>query len=130
MSDQPAFEEKYYDILRSIETQIYNLYLENPHLLDYSVEKALNGMVRTLSNQKRGRNAPKLNLKQDELTVYRQLNGLATLYTGRDDAVKPDQILDLDEMIACFKRIQRSQRQMSSQGRQGYVNFLKQFFGE
>ncbi len=130
MSDQPVFEEKYYDILRSIETQIYNLYLENPHLLDYSVEKALNGMVRTLGNQKRGRGAPKLNLKQDEQTVYRQLSGLSTLYTGRDEAVKPDQILDLDEMIACFKRIQRSQKQMSSQGRQGYVNFLKQFFGE
>lgn len=130
MSDQPTFEEKYYDILRSIETQIYNLYLENPHLLDYSVEKALNGMVRTLNNQKRGRSAPNLRLKEDEQAVYRQLQALATLYTGQDESVKPDQLLTVDEMVACLKRILRSQKQMSSHGRQGYVNFLKQFFGE
>jgi len=130
MPDQPTFEEKYYDILRSLELKIYEQYMENPHLLDYSVEKALNGMVRTLSNEKRGKSAPKLKFKEDEQAIFRQLQAIVTLYTGKDDTVKPDQILTLDEMIACLKRIQRSQKQMGGQGRQGYVDFLKQFFGD
>ncbi|GEM_PF-2014440 len=130
MSDQPTFEEQYYDILRAMELKIYNLYLENPHLLDYSVEKAVNGMIRTLTSQMRGKNAPKLKFKEDEQSVYRELQSVVTLYTGKDEAVKPDQILALDEMIACLKRIQRSQKQMGGHGRQSYVDFLKQFFGE
>lgn len=130
MSDQPTFEEQYYNILRAMELKIYDLYLGNPYLLDYSVEKALDGMLRTLNSQLRGKNPPKLKFKEDEQAVYRELQSVVKLYTGKDDAVKPDQILTLDEMIACIKRIQRSQKQMGGQGRQGYVDFLKQFFGE
>lgn len=130
MTEQQSFEEQYYDILRAMELKIYELYTSNPYLLDYSVEKALNGTIRTLNNQQRGKAAPKLRFKEDEQAVYRALQSIITLYTGQDDVIKPEQILTIDEMINCVKRIQRSQNQMGGQGRQGYLDFLKQFFGE
>lgn len=130
MSNPLSFEEQYYDVLRAIETQIYEYYLENPDLTDFSVEKALNGMVRTLTSEQRGKPTPKLKLNASEQSLYKQMKSIAVLYLGEDDPVKPDQLLTHDEMIACFKRIQRSLKQMSGQGRQGYGDFLKQFFGD
>lgn len=124
-----SFEEEYFDVLRAIETQIYTTYTDNPNLLDFNVDKALNGLVRTLQNEQRGKKAPNLKLKNDEQTIYKLLQSLANLYLGKDD-IKPDQLLTIDEMIACFKRIQRSIKLMSDQGRQGYLNFIKQFFGD
>ena len=124
-----SFEEEYFDVLRAIETQIYTTYTDNPNLLDFNVDKALNGLVRTLQNEQRGKKAPNLKLKNDEQTIYKLLQSLANLYLGKDD-IKPDQLLTVDEMIACFKRIQRSIKLMSDQGRQGYLNFIKQFFGD
>ena len=129
MTNQLSFEEEYFDVLRAIETQIYTAYSDNPDLLDFNVDKALNGLVRTLQNEQRGKKAPNLKLKSDEQTIYKLLQSLANLYLGKDD-MKPDQLLTVDEMVACFKRIQRSIKLMSDQGRQGYVNFIKQFFGD
>jgi len=129
MTNQLSFEEEYFDVLRAIETQIYTAYSDNPDLLDFNVDKALNGLVRTLQSEQRGKKAPNLKLKSDEQTIYKLLQSLANLYLGKDD-IKPDQLLTTDEMIACFKRIQRSIKLMSDQGRQGYVNFIKQFFGD
>jgi len=129
MTNQLSFEEEYFDVLRAIETQIHMAYTDNPNLLDFHVDKALNGLVRTFQNEQRGRKPPVLKLKNDEQTVYKLLQALANLYLGKDD-IKPEQLLTVDEMIACFKRIQRSIKLMSDQGRQGYLNFIKQFFGD
>jgi hypothetical protein len=129
MTNPPSFEEEYFDVLRAIETQIHTTYADNPDLLDFHVDKALNGLVRTLQNEQRGKKAPNLKLKNDEQAIYKLLQSLADLYLGKDD-VKLDQLLTVDEMVACFKRIQRSIKLMSDQGRQGYVNFIKQFFGD
>jgi len=130
MNNLSPFEEEFFDVLRAIETQVYNVYLDNPDVLDFHVDKALNGMVRTLQNEQRGKKPPALKLKNDEQTIYKLLQALSSLYLGKDDDVKPDHLLTIDEMVACFKRIQRSIKQMSGQGRQGYLNFIKQFFGE
>ena len=130
MTNQPAFEEEYFDVLRAIETQIYEYYLEKPDLLDFNVDKALNAIVRTLNKQQRGQSPPKIKLNAAEQAIYKLLETVASLYLGKDDDVKPEQVLSYDEMIACVKRIQRSLKQMSSHGRQGYLDFLKQFFGE
>ncbi len=130
MTNPPSFEEEYFDVLRAIETQIHTAYSDNPDLLDFNVDKALNGLVRTLQNEQRVKKAPKLKLKNAEQTIYKLLQSLADLYLGKDNDVKPEQLLTVDEMIACFKRIQRSIKLMSDQGRQGYLNFIKQFFGD
>jgi hypothetical protein len=137
MSDPLSFEEQYFGQLFSIESAIYSVYKENRDLLDYNVDKALNGAVRTLNSQKRGRKPPTLKLKDDEQKIYDDFMSLVDLHTsegyfttedgeGIDLPIEP---ITIDEMIACFKRIQRSIKLMSSQGRQGYLNFIEQFFG-
>ena len=124
-----SFEEDYFTILQSIEKAVDDIYSENPALLDFNVDKALNGAVRTLSNEKRGRKPPKLKLKADEQRIYDRFMHITKVYLGQVEEIEIEPIT-LDEMIACFKRIQRSIKLMSEQGRQGYLNFIQQFFGE
>lgn len=132
MSDQLSFEDEYFEVLQSIEHNIYEVYNSNHDIVDYNVNKVLNGLVRTLENKKRDRKPPRLKLKGDEQRIYDKLYSLAQLFTGEDDTFSEliDEPLTYDEMIACFKRIQRSIKLMSDQGRQGYLNFIKQFFGD
>lgn len=125
-----SFEEEYFAVLQSIEQAIHTVYQENPDLVDYNVDKVLDGVVRTLSNQQKGRKAPKLRLKPVEQSIYDSLEGVANVYLGRDADINfGDESLTVDEMVACFKRIQRSIKLMSDQGRQGYLHFIDQFFG-
>lgn len=138
MSNPTSFEDDFFSVLLSIETAISSLYAENPNLLDFNVDKALNGAVRTLNNRKRDRKPPTLKLKGDEVEMYDRFMTVVDLYRGEAEFMdKQDEpvdvevdILTYDELIACFKRIQKSIKQMSSQGRQGYLEFIKQFFGE
>lgn len=137
MTNPPKFEEQYFSQLFSIESTISGIYAENPNLLDYNVDKALKGVIRTLNNQKRGRKPPTLKLKDDEQQMYDRFMDLVVLHTTEGEFTTEDGgELDLemesitnDEMVACFKRIQRSIKLMSDQGRQGYLDFIEQFFG-
>lgn len=137
MTNPLKFEDEYFNELLAIETTISRIYADNPALLDFHVDKALNGAVRTLSNQQRGRKAPTLKLKDDEQKLYDrfmeltegQFKGGALTDEDGDEIGIELRSLTIDEMIACFKRIQRSIKLMSDQGRQGYLNFIKQFFG-
>ena len=136
MTNPQKFEDEYFHVLFSIESAIYEIYNKNRELVDYSVDKALNGAVRTLSNQQRGRKPPRLKLSDDEQRIYDSFMGIVEIYTGGELMTEDGEELDLeiepitlDEMIACFKRIQRSIKTMSDQGRQGYLDFIKQFFG-
>ena len=137
MSDPLKFEDEYFNELLAIETTISKIYVENSDLLDFNVDKALNGVVRTLGNQQRGKKAPTLKLKDDEQKLYDEFIGLtegqfkggALTDEDGDEIGIELRSLTVDEMIACFKRIQRSIKLMSDQGRQGYLNFIKQFFG-
>jgi hypothetical protein len=137
MSEPLKFEDQYFSQLFSIESAIYEVYAENPNLLDFNVDKALNGAARTLNNQKRGRKPPTLKLKNDEQRIYDRFMELVILHTSDggfttedgEEIDLPIEPITIDEMVACFKRIQRSIKLMSDQGRQGYLNFIQQFFG-
>lgn len=138
MSDQQSFEDEYYSVLLSIESAVAEVYKTNPQLLDFNVDKALNGAVRTLNNQKRDRKPPTLKLKGDEQLMYDRFLSVVAMYSGESEFTTEDgqaieledfQTYSIDELIACFKRIQRSIKLMSDQGRQGYLDFIKQFFG-
>lgn len=131
-----SFEDQYFTQLFTIETAIVEMYRTNSALLDFNVDKALNAAVRTLTNQKRDRKPPKLKLKGDEQILYDRLINIAAMYFGEGEFVTEDgepsdlelEPLTIDEMIACFRRIQRSIKLMSNQGRQGYLEFIDQFF--
>ena len=136
MTNPLSFEDEYYSVLFSIESAIVEVYKENPQLVDFNVDKALNGAVRTLNNQKRDRKPPTLKLKGDEQVMFDRFMSVADMYLGEGEFETEDgeplelelMVITIDEMVACFKRIQRSIKLMSDQGRQGYLEFVSQFF--
>lgn len=125
-----SFEQQYYDPLRAIELAITTIYRQKGELVDYNVEKALDGLVRHYTAQIRGKNAPKLRLNALESSVFEQVRMACDVHMGRDEAVPIEQPLTLDETLACLKRIQRSVGQMRNQGRQAYLEFVDSFFSD
>jgi hypothetical protein len=125
------FEETYFDVLRAIETAIYQTYQQEPDLVDFQVEKVLNGLTRHYQAQQRNKRAPKLRFNRLENTLLQNVRRVCELHLGRDPDVKIGaEAITTDEMIACLKRIQRSVNQMSGRGRQAYLEFLHTFFTE
>lgn len=135
-----SFEQEYFNVLFSIESCIYKIYSTNPELHDFSVNKVLDGLIRSYGSIQKGRKPPNLRFSKEEQTMFNDLQRVMNLYLGDgssymtteegDDLELPDQSITIDELIACFRRIQRSIKLMSDQGRQGYLNFIKVFFGK
>ena len=126
------FEQQYFDILHAIEQTIHNTHVQIPTLVDFQVNKVLEGLERTYTAEKRLRPAPNLRLNPEEKGLYDALWKVCGLYLGRDTEVPlgTAQTITLDEMIACVKRIQRSVHLMRDKGRQGYLTFIADFFPE
>ena len=125
------FEETYFDVLRAIETAIYQTYQQEPELVDFQVEKVLTGLTRQYQAQQRNKRAPKLRFNRLENMLLQNVRRVCELHLGRDPDVQIGaEAITTDEMIACLKRIQRSVDQMGGRGRQAYLEFLHTFFTE
>jgi hypothetical protein len=125
------FEEQYYDQLRAIERAIRATYQQEPDLVDFQVDKVLEGLVRLYQAERDQKRTPKLRLKADEKELQRALQQVCELHLGRDADVQIGaDAITIDEMLDCLKRIRKSVTQMGGKGRQSYVNFLDDFFAE
>jgi hypothetical protein len=133
-----AFEDEYMDVLHNIELAIIQIYSEHPELVDSQVDTAINSLIRVYAAEQRGRNAPKLRLSELEKTVYDHVEALCGLHLGRetmtDESGKPLEdppeipVRTPEEIIACLKRIRKSIKLWTKElGRQGYLNYIKQF---
>lgn len=126
-----AFEDQYFNQLRTIELAIYHTYREHADLADYQVDKVLNDLERTYKAEQIGRKPPRLKHKPLEENLYQRVAAAMALYLGRDPEIQAgDDFINLDEAIACLKRIQRSVQLMTGhyRGRQGYLDFIADFF--
>lgn len=125
------FEDQYFDQLRAIEQAINAQFQQNPDLVDFQVDKALEALVREYTAEVNVKRAPKLRLKPDEIKLYDQVKTVCNLHLGRDLEVQVgDAAITIEEIIDCLKRIRRSVSQMGSKGRQGYLEFLDNFFAD
>lgn len=123
------FEEQYFDQLRALEQGIYGAYQANPDLVDFQVDKVLEGLERGYSAEINLKRSPALRLNPAETKVYDALKAVCDLHLGRDAVVQVgESALSLEEMLACVKRIRRSVSQMNGKGRQAYLEFISQFF--
>ncbi len=131
------FEEQYQDVLQNIEFAIVGVYRERPEeVSDWSVEAALDALIRTYGAEHIGRTPPAARLSAVEQTVYDRVRGMCEWRLGReqllaeDGAPAPREIAPktLDEIVACLKRVRASvKRWHKSGGRRGYLDFVSQY---
>ncbi|MCB9149702.1 MAG: hypothetical protein H6641_13160 [Caldilineaceae bacterium] len=131
------FEEKYQDVLQNIEFAIISVYRERPEMVDYEVEKALNGLIELYTAEERNREPrPQRNIQDASLLVYERTKSMCEWRLGRPDVLEAEdgqgipvpEPITLAEMIACLKRIRKSvERWTKRGGRQGYLNFVGEF---
>lgn len=113
----PAESPSRFAALRAIEQAIFQAADADPTLADAQVEAALSSLIR--QGRKGGALAP-APAPQTQALVAR----LAAVGEAQASA------LTADEWLACLKRIRRSVEKMTrDRGRQGYVEFLREFWG-
>jgi hypothetical protein len=129
-------EEEHLDILQNIEFAIMSVYRDNPLLVDFDVEAAINALISLYHAQSQNHEARRNNLNERATLVYERVQAMCDWRLGRENFVKADGSKDvpppepvtLDVIVACLKRIRKSvQRWNKEGGRQGYLTFVGRF---
>jgi hypothetical protein len=130
------FEQEYEDVLQNIEFAIVSTYRENSDVTDWTVEAAIDALIRAYQAETSGRAAPAPRLSDLERTLYDRVHAMCEWRLGRE------QLLDeqgnspfpempaktIDEIVACLKRVRTSvKRWHKSGGRRGYLDFVSQY---
>lgn len=128
------FEEEYEDVLQNIEFAIVSVYRQQPALLDYDVETALNSLGRSYRHGEAP--PPPEGFNDRQKAVYTRVKAFCDLRLGKDDLSDeegnamdiPLKTVTPDEIVACLKRIQKSVQMWTKKaGRQGYLKFVDGF---
>jgi len=133
-------EEKYTDVLQNIEAAIVGIYRKHSEMVDWDVQKAVEGLIRNYQAESSGRPAPELTLKPLSREVYDRARSMCEWRLGRIQLQAkskkgkfvdmPMEPITIDEIVACLKRIQRSIEKWGRRsGQQGYLQFVSQFIG-
>jgi hypothetical protein len=133
------FEEQYQDVLQNIEFAIVSTYRERPdEISDWSVEAALDALIRAYGAEHTGRTLRPARLSEAEQMIYDRVRGMCEWRLGREQllAEQAPAILQeietktLDEIVACLKRVRTSvKRWHKSGGRRGYLDFVGRYVG-
>jgi hypothetical protein len=131
------FEEQYQDVLQNIEFAIVGTYHERPEeISDWSVEAALDALIRAYGAEHTGRTLRPARLSEAEQMIYDRVHGMCEWRLGREQpqVEGASSILQeitpktLDEIVACLKRVRTSvKRWHKSGGRRGYLDFVSAF---
>jgi hypothetical protein len=131
-----SIEEKYADVLQNIEAAIVHVYRQRRNLLDYDVEEALNTLILYYKAQQQQRAATPHRLTERPEYIYQEVKQVCDWRLGRESLterwpsgsgaeVEP---LQVEEIIACLKRIRKSLQHWNKQGgRQGYLQFIEKY---
>jgi hypothetical protein len=129
-------EEDYLDILQNIEFAIMSVYRENPLLVDFDVEAAINALISLYHAQSQNHGARRTNLNGRAMLVFERVEAMCEFRLGREDLLSADmqqrgprpEPVTLEVIVACLKRIRKSvQRWNKEGGRQGYLTFVGRF---
>jgi hypothetical protein len=131
------FEEQYEDVLQNIEFAIVGVYRERPEdVSDWSVETALDALMRVYQAERTGRTPPTARLSEVEQQIYDRVRAMCEWRLGRTQLeVEGGQALlaemepkTLDEIQACLKRVRTSVKHWhKSGGRRGYLDFVGRY---
>jgi hypothetical protein len=128
------FEEEYQDVLQNIEFAIVSVDRERDDLSDWGVGEALDALIRHYGAEARGRGAPPLRLSEPEEEVFERVKAMCEWRLGRramltsdDEPIPGPEPLELEEIVACLKRVRLSVKRWSKEGRRGYLDFVGQF---
>jgi hypothetical protein len=131
------FEEQHQDVLQNIEFAIISTYRERPEeISDWSVEAALDALIRAYGAEHTGRTLRPARLSEAEQAIYDRVKGMCEWRLGREQLVAEQgsamlqemAINTLDEIVACLKRVRTSvKRWHKSGGRRGYLDFVGRF---
>ncbi|MEA5567513.1 hypothetical protein [Anabaena sp. UHCC 0399] len=132
-----SVEDKHLDVLQNIEFVIMQVYQERPDLIDAEVMTAIESLIRVYSAEAQGRSGASRPIRGISAQVTEQVKAICELRLGRT-SISGNAIQPLDEqmtpktvteIVDCLKRIQSSIKLWTNKGgRQGYLNFIKQFF--
>lgn len=129
-------EEKYEDVLQNIEFAIVQTYRQQPQLIDFEVDQAVEALVRSYTAELLQRPPSPPRLKERPMQVYDSARAMCEWRLGRNpmETVQGQSLpvapppVSLEVIIACLKRIRRSIKLWTKEGgRQGYLHFVEQF---
>ena len=129
-------EEEHLDILQNIEFAVMSVYRDNPLLVDFDVEAAINALVSLYHAQSQNHEARRTNLNERATLVYERVETMCEWRLGREELLSTDmrergprpEPVTLDVIVTCLKRIRKSvQRWNKEGGRQGYLTFVGRF---
>jgi hypothetical protein len=129
-------EEEHLDILQNIEFAIMSVYRDNPLLVDFDVEAAINALITLYHAQSQNHEPRRISLNERATLVYERVEAMCECRLGREGFLTADgseegprpEPVTLDVILACLKRIRKSvQRWNKEGGRQGYLTFVGRF---
>lgn len=128
-------EEEHPDILQNIEFVVAAFYRGNPDMTDYAVLRTYEALLKAYSAEVTGRAVPAVKAVGLEAALLNAVRSVCELRLGRgqmsasiDDDV-PMAPVDVATMVSCLKRLVKSvQKWNKHYGRQGYLNYMVQFF--
>ena len=116
-------QEKFENELKALESSIVGVFRAEPSLLDSQVARAVESMVNILKSRVKGKPAQKLNLDGLDLRVFSALDAAI------NEILSLNSELSNNELLECLKVIGKSISKWTKQfGRQGYLNFVNQYF--
>ncbi|MCX6029792.1 MAG: hypothetical protein NT169_10880 [Chloroflexi bacterium] len=127
-------EEDYLDVLQNIEFAIISVYRQQPALVDFDVENAINALITHYRAENREARLPNLNERAKQ--VYELVETMCEWRMGNDELASADMrtrgprppVVAVDVIVACLKRIRKSvQRWNKEGGRRGYLTFIQRF---
>ena len=134
-----SFEEQYQDVLQNIEFAIISTYRERPEeISDWSVEAALDALIRAYGAEHTGRILRPARLSEAEQAIYDRVRRTCEWRLGREQLLSDQapallsemQPKTLDEILACLKRVRTSvKRWHKAGGRRGYLDFVGRYVG-
>ena len=77
-------EEEYLDILQNIEFAIMSVYRDNPLLVDFDVEAAINALISLYHAQSQSHEARRTNLNERATLVYERVEAMCDWRLGRE----------------------------------------------
>jgi hypothetical protein len=128
-----SVEDQHLDVLQNIEFAIMEVYESTPDLIDAEVLKAIETLTRMYSAEAQGKSGSSLTIRGISAEVAEQVKKACEIRLGRAPAIPAtDELMEpktLTDIIDCLKRIQSSIKFWTQKGgRQGYVNFVQNFF--
>jgi hypothetical protein len=129
-----GIEDQHLDVLQNIEFAIIQVYELTPDLIDTEVLKAIEALTRIYSAEDQGKAGSSLTIRGISAEVAEQVKAVCELRLGRSsiDNQEIDRSMapkTLTNIVDCLKRIQSSIKFWTQKGgRQGYLNYVKNFF--